>query len=74
MAIMAMVGGGGRWEGSSFAGNPGLVEQLGGLQAAGDGGEDNDEDNDDGDGDNYEDNDEVDDDNNDEKYDDDDEV
>ena len=39
MAIMAMVGGGGRREGSSFAGNPGLVEQLGGLQAAG--GDDN---------------------------------
>ena len=36
MAIMAMVGGGGRWEGSSFAGNQRFVEQLGGLQAAGD--------------------------------------
>ena len=47
MAIMAMVGGGGRGEGSSFAGNPGLVEQLGGLQAAG--GDDNADDGDDGD-------------------------
>ena len=46
MAIMAMVGGGGRGEGSSFAGNPGLVEQLGGLQAAG--GDDNGDDGDDG--------------------------
>ena len=60
MAIMAMVGGGGRRQGSSFAGNPGLVEQLGGLQAAGgddngdggndggdDGGDDGDDDDDD---------------------------
>ena len=53
MAIMAMVGGGGRGEGSSFAGNPGLVEQLGRLQAAGDddndGDDDDDEDDDDDD-------------------------
>ena len=51
MAIMAMVGGGGRGEGSSFAGNPGLVEQLGGLQAAGDddNGDDGNDDDDDGD-------------------------
>ena len=53
MAIMAMVGGGGRGEGSSFAGNPGLVEQLGGLQAAGgdngDNGDDGDDDGDDDD-------------------------
>ena len=56
MAIMAMVGGGGRREGSSFAGNPGLVEQLGGLQAAGG------DDGNDGDGDDDDDDDDYDDD------------
>ena len=46
--MMAMIPGRSRSEGVASSNDPRLVEQLGGLQAAGDGGEDNDEDNDDG--------------------------
>ena len=45
--MMATIPGRSRSEGVASSDNPRLVEQLGGLQAAGDGGEDNDEDNDD---------------------------
>ena len=48
--MMAMIPGRSRSEGVASSNDPRLVEQLGGLQAAGDGGEDNDEDNDDGEG------------------------
>ena len=51
LKMMATIPGRSKWEGVASTDNPGLVEQLGGLQAAGDGGEDNDEDNDDGGGD-----------------------
>ena len=45
--MMATIPGRSRSEGVASSNDPRLVEQLGGLQAAGDGGEDNDEDNDD---------------------------
>ena len=49
--MMATIPGRSRSEGVASSNDPRLVEQLGGLQAAGDGGGDNDEDNDDGGGD-----------------------
>ena len=58
--MMATIPGRSRSEGVASSNDPRLVEQLGGLQAAGDGGGGDGDEDIDGDGDNYEDNDDDD--------------